>query len=410
MSMNINTGGLPLLSLNQSRSIPSAEDQAVYPAKSGIIHIGQLYRAANPRYRIAREGFEQPVFIVEMTMHSPASQSQYQISRVWLAVHAEQKIAKTGDRVDNNTSAPLVDTMFNNLQNPINALITTGNLGMGLVPSITWNQELDVGKPEKQLIQEGKLTLSHIILGFENGIVPAVTYDHTATLGNPYLDYENIRVNYGAEGQEVPRLRSHPTVNTVHGYCAVDPAKPVSKFFETANVQTGLLETNGRQRFAFIAKTFANGRDSKGCDLLFELHDNFIGDTSRAALLHSEIVPNIMNEMEVSGSLRVGNVRNSTACLFRVQINSWTKKSIESAVVSASTTEADLGFLNNPMASGVMETVAEEAVEDESLVPFDTDETIADTESNESLADLTSDSDIDVESDEDEDGLEALQS
>jgi hypothetical protein len=412
--MNIAQGGMPLSGLGAASPVASANgEQRSLPRKHGTVATIQVYGVKNPAYRqvLAGKLADTPMAIIEMSMHSPASSEQYKETRIWVAVPSDvrENIDMQQRKVNSLTALPMIRNLLAE-NSPFNSAIITGYPAFGLVPSMSWDQTTDMGKSEDQLLKEGKLTHSHVLVATGNGVVPTLTFDHSKKLNHPELDYEQVRVKYGREDLGMI-LREHPTVNTIQGYAAMDPKAQVPEFYASANTRLGYIDTTpdnkplDRHRLSLIGSVFQNGVDNNGAHIILEVQDNRAGEASRAAAFSSELVDGVINEVEFNGSLRVASVRNSTACLFRVQVNSWYKHGAEQAAVHESK-GVDLGFLSDTIESTAMPTGE---MEDKSSDPIGDAVSAVEEHSGdgESLEDLTSQVDPLADSDELEDLEEA---
>lgn len=335
------SGGMPFLGASSVQAGVSNSQDVETLRKHGNFANLQVYAPANPRYRIMPAnpslGFPYPMAIVEMAIHSPSSAERYQVTPIWVALPSNVTTSNhRGLTVNNITATPL----WNNLSNTasmFNAAFLSGYIGIAPVPSLTWDQRTDIAVPEDQLIANGKLDMSHVLVCTPEGFVPAFTYDHTVAYENPEIDYAQVAQKYAqadASGARHP-LRPHPVMSSISGYAAVK-IDDVPEFYQDSNVQLGLIqgtETDDRKRFSFVGHVYRDSRDAIGSHAIFEVQDNRRGaDTSRAEAFLGSLQHGRYNEIEFHGSLRTFPIPKTNASVFRIQLTSWHIEGMNSRV------------------------------------------------------------------------------
>ena len=398
--MNIEgIGGMPKTGL-PSRAV-SLDTETGYANKHAHMVVVQVYAISKCLYRTAlnSKGFSEPVAMVEMRMHSPGAKSlTHQVSRIWVAVPITSTHLNSRNSLVNYSTAlsqmnkALLSTTFN-------IALVTGTVVNGLVPDIGWDNEVDGLLTEDQLLSKGKLVESHILLANSDGVVPALSYDHSRTDLKGDLNYENNRI--GANGI---KLASHPLVNVVSGYFGVNLANNIEPFYKIANIKLGLVaaKDSGILHYSFIGNVFATGLESsQPISVAFDVHDNVVRDNnenSKATSFSAGVIPNHVNEFTFNGSLRVGSIKGSNASIFRFQIINW-KGYNASSVLQEDHKPIEIGIISHASEIPSSEDLPfEDGTADEGK-EFE-ESTLATQETGESLSDLEKSDDLDEIEDE----------
>lgn len=345
---------MPMMGATNSAS--DTTPNAVNPMQHGnMVHL-QLYAVRNPARRIMPAnpalGFNYPVALIEMALHSPSAAQRYAVTTVWVALPSNVVPGTSqGEAVNNITALPMWNAIYAK-GSFFNSAIVYGRIALAYVPNLNWVQNTDGALPESQLMSAKKLSLSNVIAVETEGFVPTLTYDSTMAPEQDSLNYAVARDQFAqpdSSGAVLP-LRPHSTVNHFSGYVSVGTTMP--KVLGSTSINFGLHKGStgdARNRFTTHGSVYRNGIDATGSVMVLDINDNIrtgSNGTSRSAAFQGLLSPTDDTAFHITGVLRAFPDNHSKSSFFRIQVTHWTGQSGSQQADSLQSKDNDALFDN----------------------------------------------------------------